>query len=199
MKVIGFNASPRKKSNTFTLVQSVLRGAESRGAEVRLVNLHELEMKGCIGCEACKKDLGKCAQKDEISPILRELIETDAIVLGTPVYWWHVNPQMKMLTDRFYCYILEGLDKETGEVTFETAFPGGKKFVMVTSRADVEIPTVFPELYDCLSQWLKMIAAVLGAGSTEFVNHYGSDNDRKSAQNNADLLAQAEAVGASLV
>jgi multimeric flavodoxin WrbA len=199
MKVIGFNASPRKNGNTVTLVEAVLKGAEAKGAEVRLVNLHELKMKGCIGCEACKKDPGKCAQKDDVSPILQELKEVDAVVLGTPVYWWHVNPQLKMLTDRFYCYILEGLDPETGEVKFETSFPGGKKFVVVTSRADVEPPTVFPDLYDCMNQWLKMITGIMGSASTEFVNHYGSLNDRNAAKNTVPLLAQAESAGASLV
>jgi multimeric flavodoxin WrbA len=199
MKVIGFNASPRKNGNTVTLVKAVLKGAEARGAEVRLVNLCELEMRGCIACEGCKKDLGTCVQKDDLSPILRDLKEADAIVLATPVYWWHVTAQLKMLTDRFYCYFLEGLDPETGEPKYETAFPGGKKFVVITSRGDPEPPALFPELYAHMFAWLKMITTVLGAASTEFVNHFGSLNDRKSAGKNASLLAQAESVGASLV
>ena len=199
MKVIGFNGSPRKGGNTVTLVKSVLKGAEERGAEVRLVNLHELNMKGCLACEGCKKDLGKCVQKDDLSPILQELGEYDAIVLGTPVYWWHVNPQFKMLTDRFYSYVSEEIIPETGEVKFETVFPGGKKFVVVTSRSDVEDATLFKELYTYLFEWLKMLTAVMGASSTEFVNHYGSLNDKASARNNAELVAQAKSVGAALV
>ena len=199
MKVIGFNGSPRKGGNTVTLVKSVLKGAEERGAEVRLVNLHELNMKGCLACEGCKKDLGKCVQKDDLSPILQELGECDAIVLGTPVYWWHVNPQLKMPTDRFYSYFSEEISPETGEVKFETAFPGGKKFVVVTSRADVEDATLFKELYTHLFEWLNMLTAVMGASSTEFVNHYGSLNNKESAKNNAELVAQAKSVGASLV
>ena len=199
MKVIGFNASPRKKGNTDTLVKSVLKGAEEKGADVRLVNLHELKMKGCLGCEGCKKKLGTCVQKDDLSPILQELMEVDAIVLGTPVYWWHVNSQLKMLTDRFYCYFLEEQNPETGDVQFTSVFPGGKKIVFVTSRADVETAELFPELYDYLFEWLKMLPTVMGASSTEFVTHYGSRNDRNSAKNNAELLARAESVGASLV
>ena len=48
MKIVGFNASPRKNGNTMTLVETVLKGAASKGAETRLVNLHELNMKGCM-------------------------------------------------------------------------------------------------------------------------------------------------------
>ena len=198
MKVIGFNASPRKKGNTVTLVKSVLKGAESKGAEVRLINLHQLKMKGCLACEKCKEHLGKCAQKDDLSPILQDLKECDAIVLGTPTYWWHVNPQLKMLTDRFYCYFAEETNPETGEINFQTVFPGGKKFVVVTSRGDVEDAQLFPELYAHMFEWLKMVTGAMGASSTEFVNHFGSFNDKDSAKNNTDLMARAESLGASL-
>jgi len=44
MKVIGINASPRKKANTQTLVGAILAGASEKGAETRLVNLRELNM-----------------------------------------------------------------------------------------------------------------------------------------------------------
>ena len=199
MKVIGFNASPRKKGNTATLVQTVLKGAEGKGAEVRLVNLHQLKMKGCLACEKCKEHLGKCAQKDDLSPILQALMEYDAIVLGTPTYWWHVNAQLKMLTDRFYCYISEETNPETGETKFDTVFPGGKKFVVVTSRGDLEDAQLFPELYTHMFDWLKMVTGVMGASSTDFLNHFGSFNDKDSAKNNVGLMARAESVGASLV
>ena len=198
MKVIGFNASPRKNGNTTTLVKAVLKGAEGKGAEVRFVNLHRLKMKGCLGCEGCKKDLGKCVQKDDLSPILQDLKEYDAIVLGTPTYWWHVNPQLKMLTDRFYCFISEEANPETGEINFRTVFPGGKKFVVVTSRGDVEDAQLFPELYKHMFEWLRMVTGVMGASSTEFLNHFGSFNDKDSAKNNTDLLARAKSIGASL-
>ncbi len=199
MKVIGFNASSRKKGNTVTLVETVLKGAEENDAEVKLVNLRELEMKGCIACEGCKKELGKCVQKDDLSPILEELVTYDAIVLGTPVYWFHVTGQLKMLTDRFYCYFSEEIDPETAEIKFDTVFPGGKKFAVVTSRGDVEPAVLFPELYEHLTEWLKMMTAVMGASSTEFITHYGSLNDKDSAENDAELIAKAKSVGASLV
>jgi|YNPNPStandDraft_1061719.scaffolds.fasta_scaffold07145_6 multimeric flavodoxin WrbA len=199
MNVIGLHASPRRNGNTETLVRAVLRGAESQGAQVRLVSLYDLKMNGCLGCEGCKKDLGRCVQKDDLSPILAELGGYDAVVLGTPVYWWHVNGRFKMLTDRFYCYFREEADPATGEVRYETAFPAGKKFVVVTSRGDEEKAQLFPELYGYLSEWLKMLTAVMGASRTEFIHQYGSGNDKDAARKDASLMARAEAVGASLV
>ena len=61
MNVIGINASPRKRANTQTLVETILDGAAQAGAQTRLVNLRELSINGCIGCEGCKKKPGHCA------------------------------------------------------------------------------------------------------------------------------------------
>ena len=94
MKVIGFNGSPRKNANTATLVETVLKGAASKGAETRLVNLNELNMRGCQGCEVCTKEPGQCAYEDDLTPLLEELKECDAIVLGSPIYWFRVSAQL---------------------------------------------------------------------------------------------------------
>ncbi len=47
MKVIAINGSPRKKWNTAQLLNKALEGAKSQGAETELVNLYDLEYKGC--------------------------------------------------------------------------------------------------------------------------------------------------------
>ncbi|UCD56485.1 MAG: flavodoxin family protein [Candidatus Hydrogenedentota bacterium] len=199
MKVIGFNGSPRKGANTETLVKAVLKGAAGKGAETRLVNLNELSIKGCQGCDACKNDLGTCVQKDDISPLLQEMKECDAIVLGTPIYWFHVSSQFKALIDRFYCFFGWEPDPDTGELKEITTFPKDKKFVIVTSRGDEENTKVLPQLYGYIHEWLNIIAAAMRSSSTEIINHYGSWNLKDSALNDSDLIARAESVGASLV
>lgn len=40
MKVIAINGSPRKDSNTGTLLKSALEGAESEGAQTEIINIH---------------------------------------------------------------------------------------------------------------------------------------------------------------
>ncbi|RJP74142.1 MAG: flavodoxin family protein [Candidatus Abyssobacteria bacterium SURF_17] len=194
MKVIGLNGSPRKNANTSTLVEAVLKGAAAKGAETRIVNLNELKMQGCQGCEACKKKPGECVRKDDLSPLLQEIGECDAIVLGTPIYWFHVSAQTKTLIDRFYCFLGEEKNSETGETNSYFVFPSGKKFVIVTSQGDEN-----PELYQPALDWLNLVATIMGAASTEFITHCGSANDKASARNNAELMAKAESVGASLV
>ena len=199
MKVIGINASPRKKANTQTLVEAVLDGAAERGAETRLVNLRELKINGCLGCEGCKKHLGKCVQKDDLTILLQDMTTYDAIVMGTPVYWYHVTAQFKMLVDRLYSFLEFGENPETGEPTLKSEFPSGKKFLFIISRGDPEPTELFPQFYDHLNEWFNLIPLSLGAGNYEFFHQYGSGIDRKSARNDPELLEKAKASGAGLV
>jgi multimeric flavodoxin WrbA len=199
MKVIGINASPRKNANTQTLVEAVLKGAAEKGADTRLVNLRELNINGCVGCEGCKKHLGKCVQKDDLTTLLQELTAYDAIVMGTPVYWYQVTAQFKMLVDRLYSFMAFGENPETGEPTVDSAFPTGKNFVFIISRGDPEPAAMFPQLYDHLDEWFNLVPLSLGAGNYEILHQYGADMDRKSAVNDAELLEKAKISGAGLV
>jgi len=199
MKVLGINASPRKNANTQTLVEAVLQGASKKGAQTRLVNLREMKINGCLGCEGCKNHLGRCVQKDDLTTLLQEMTGYDAIVMGTPVYWYHVTSQFKMLVDRLYCFMELGENPETGEETIRSAFPTGKQFVFLISRGDPEPANIFPQLYDHLNEWLNLIPLSLGAGKYEFFHQYGAHIDRKSAKNDAGLLEKAMAVGLGLV
>jgi multimeric flavodoxin WrbA len=104
MKVIAFNGSPRKKWNTATLLEKALEGSASRGAEIELVHLYDLDFKGCQSCFACKtkgsKSYGKCAIKDDLTPILKKIEEIDAIILGSPIYFGTVSGEMRSFMER---------------------------------------------------------------------------------------------------
>ena len=199
MKVIGINASPRKGANTATLVETVLKGAAGRGAETKLVDLRKLDMKPCIGCDKCKENLGHCVQKDDLTPLMEEMATYDAIVFGTPVYWFHVTSQFKTLVDRFYCYYGFEVDPETNKSTETLAFPPGKKVVFITSRGDPEDKKDFDVYYNHLNEWLQVVGMAFLAGSIEFIHQYGTWNAKDAARKNAELLARAGSVGASMV
>lgn len=198
MKIIGINASPRKKANTQTLIEAALVGAAEKGAETRLVNLRELKINGCVGCEGCKKQLGKCVQTDDLTPLLQEMTTFDAIVLGTPVYWYHVSAQFKMLVDRLYSFFELGADPQTGAQTIKSAFPGGKNLLLVVSRGDDEPSPMYGQFYKHLDEWLNIVPFALGAKNFECLHQYGAHLERKSAANDAGLLQKARAAGAKL-
>ncbi len=198
MKVIGINASPRKKANTQTLIEAALAGAADKGAETRLVNLRELQINGCLGCEGCKKQLGKCVQKDDLTPLMQEMTTFDAIVLGTPVYWYHVSAQFKILVDRLYSFFDLGVDPQTGKTTIKSAFPAGKELLMFISRGDPEPAPMYGQFYKHLDEWLNIVPFSLGAGQFEFIHQYGANLDRKSAANDVELIQKARLAGEKL-
>jgi multimeric flavodoxin WrbA len=199
MKVMGINASPRKSANTQTLVEAVLRGAAEKGAETRLIHLRELAINGCLGCEGCKQHPGRCVQQDDLTPLLQQMAASDAVVMGTPVYWFHVNAQFKMLVDRLYSFMEFGAHPETGEPIVRSAFPSGKTFVIIISRGDPEPPSMFPQFYDHLDAWLNLIPLTLGAGRCALIHQHGADIDRKAALNDPALMEKARQTGAGLL
>ena len=82
-KIYAVNGSPRKNGNTAQLLQKALDGAASAGAEVKLIQLADLNFSGCRSCFACKRlqnPAPGCALKDDLSEILKELLQADGII-----------------------------------------------------------------------------------------------------------------------
>ena len=104
MKIIGINGSPRKKWNTGTLVSKALEGAASNGAETELIHLYDYDFKGCVSCFACKtrdgESYGKCAVKDDMTPVYKAIREADGLILGSPIYFGDVSGEMRSFMER---------------------------------------------------------------------------------------------------
>ncbi|WP_410509552.1 flavodoxin family protein [Methanosarcina hadiensis] len=105
MKVIAINGSPRKTWNTATLLEKALEGAASEGAETEMIHLYDLDFKGCISCFACKlkdgKSYGKCAMRDDLTPVLEKLEDADAVILGSPIYLGTSTGEMRSFMERY--------------------------------------------------------------------------------------------------
>ena len=103
MKVLGIVCSPRKGGNTEILVGEALAGAEDFGADIELLTLADKNIYPCDGCESCTKTR-KCRIEDDMQAIYSKLSEADGIIFGTPVYFWSVSAQAKILIDRTYVF-----------------------------------------------------------------------------------------------
>ena len=110
MKIIGINGSPRKNNNTAILLKNALEGAATQGAETEIINLYDLNFKGCVSCFACKrkggKSYGKCAYRDDLSEVLEKILDADALVLGSPIYFESVTGEMQSFLERLMFPIL---------------------------------------------------------------------------------------------
>ncbi|MHC1631133.1 MAG: flavodoxin family protein [Methanotrichaceae archaeon] len=112
MKILGINGSPRgSQSQTLKLVESVLDGAKKAGAEIELVDLCKLKINYCDACGVCYKT-GKCIHEDDFNELYEKILNSDGLVLGSPVYFRSVTAQLKTLIDRMsdvmHCQLLNG-------------------------------------------------------------------------------------------
>lgn len=102
MFALAVNASPRKNSNTGILVDRVLQPLQDAGWETETVRIGAKPMSGCIACMQCYKLKNtRCSvTKDAFNDIFARMLEADAIILGTPIYFTDVTAELKALIDR---------------------------------------------------------------------------------------------------
>ena len=99
------DGGPRKNFNTASMLQKIAEGAAavSSEIEVKTIRLYGLDYKGCMSCMACKikgRASNVCKFKDALTPILEEIAEADALVLGSPIYFGDVTGQMRTFLER---------------------------------------------------------------------------------------------------
>jgi len=106
MKALAINGSARKNGNSATMLKHAVRGAEEAGAETELVNLYDLTYKGCTGCVSCKllggKSFGRCAQRDDLTPVLEKAIDSDVLFLASPIYFNDITGELRSFLERFW-------------------------------------------------------------------------------------------------
>ncbi len=103
----------RPKGNTAQLVGAFVKGAEEAGHLVEKVSLLKTEVKGCLGCNACR--YGKpCVQKDGFNELVPKIKGADLVVFASPLYFWTISSKLKAFIERFYCIAEEDADPPYG-------------------------------------------------------------------------------------
>jgi len=101
MKIVGILGSPRKGGNTETLLDLALGEAEKKGVLTDKIALRDKSIAPCDGCEGCT-ETGKCVIEDDAQDIYQVMLESDGMIWATPVYFWSMSSQTKLLMDRTY-------------------------------------------------------------------------------------------------
>ncbi len=103
-KILGIVGSPRKNGNTDILIDNALLGVSyNDNFTTEKVYLSDLNFKGCTGCEGCAKT-NKCVVKDDMQIVYEKIDSVDAIIFGSPTYFYNVSSLAKMFMDRLYAY-----------------------------------------------------------------------------------------------
>ncbi len=190
MRATGFVGSPIRGGNVDVLVDRVLAGAASRGAEIGKVFLNDLAIRPCQSCGIDNRS-GACRIDDDMRDVHRLLAESDVIVLGTPVYFDTVSAQMKLMIDRCNC-LTPLLSQPNGPPDFARRPPSGKRAVLVAVAGS-------RQQFRTLRVTVKGFLAWVGAELVEEVL-YGHDSTAAGAvANDPGILDTAFRAGARAV
>lgn len=100
MKIVIVNGSPRK-GNTYSAINALKSGIDTTNS-VEVIEADKLNISGCKGCNACQCTNG-CIAKDDTNMVVDKLVDADMIIFATPVYWWGITAQLKLVIDKCYC------------------------------------------------------------------------------------------------
>lgn len=102
MKVLMINGSPRANGNTAVALGEMEKIFAAEGIETELLQIGNRDIRGCIGCGACKKN-GKCVFDDLVNEAASKFEACDGLVVGSPVYYASANATLvAFLTRLFY-------------------------------------------------------------------------------------------------
>ncbi|HSB32859.1 MAG TPA: flavodoxin family protein [Nitrospirota bacterium] len=106
MKVLAFNGSPRRGGNTELLLGEAIRGVKEEGGDVQVYTLQTLNLKACMNCGHCDS-AGRCIIKDDMQAIHDEIRSADRIIVASPIFFFSVSAQTKIMIDRCQAFWAE--------------------------------------------------------------------------------------------
>lgn len=185
-KVLILMGSPRKQGNSATLARQVMAGAKSEGAEVESFYLHGMDIRPCTACESCRGETGNdCVIDDDMRILYPKLREADAIVIASPVYWFTVSAQTKLLMDRWYAF---------GSAEEEYAALAGKRIGIILTYGDVD-----PFASGAVNALRTFQDAFNYVGAEIVGTVYGSASEAGEIKANQELMEGAYELGKQLI
>lgn len=133
MKITILNGSPRQNGNTNAIVDSLSKGLRCNH-EVELINVTQKEVHGCIACNYCKSHDGVCVHRDDTNYLLQVLEGTDLILFASPVYWWGISAQLKLVVDKFYANQSKLKGKSYGIISVGAAELDNIQYKLISSQ-----------------------------------------------------------------
>ena len=103
-RVVAINGSPHEGfGNTSQMLAMLGQHLSQAGLELEEIFLSQHQIGFCTGCATCL-ETGACWLRDDYNAVVRSVLEADAVILASPVYFFNVTAQMKTFLDRSLGY-----------------------------------------------------------------------------------------------
>lgn len=109
-KIVVITGSPRKNGNSFAMTDAFIQAAEAKGHTVTRFDAAIKKLGGCHACETCFRTGKACSFDDDFNTIAPAILEADAVVFTTPVYWYSIPAQIKGVIDKLFSFVVGGKD-----------------------------------------------------------------------------------------
>lgn len=177
MKILAISSSPRRGGNSEVLCDEFLKGAAENGNETKKIRLADKKIAPCLACGGCA-GTHICVRNDDMAEIIDAMKAADVILLASPVYFYSVTSQMKMMIDRCFA---------------DYQAISGKKFVLTVTAADPQHSAADETLAD-LRGFLRCLP-----GATEIGTILGTGTWDKGDIYRHPSLEEAYKLGKSIV
>ena len=206
MKLLIVNGGPRLRGwNTAAMLEAAANGAREAGAEVETVNLYALDFKGCRSCFACQRvgAAARCAAQDALTPVLNRILEADALLVGSPIYFGDVTGQTRSFFERLW---FPGLSYDKARTAkYKKRIPVGLVFTM-NVPSDAQYEPLFSQLAATMKRFFGPTEVLTATDTLQFDDYskYVSDLFDAAAKRRRhetvfpEDLARAEALGRRL-
>jgi len=133
MKILSISCSPHRDGLTAQLIKEAAKGAKEAGADVEVVLLAQKDIKPCLACSnpPCWGEMDCKILDDDGLELRRMMNESDALIIGAPVYFLSANGLAKDFMDRMRYY------GESGKPAFPISVAGGTGKGCITTIQEI--------------------------------------------------------------
>ena len=110
MKIVILEGSPNKHGSSNLLAEHFIQGAKESGHIIEIIDTAHSNLHPCTGCIHCGYE-GPCVQKDDMEQFRKQILDADMMVFVTPLYYYGMSAQLKILVDRF-CAINSSINQK---------------------------------------------------------------------------------------
>lgn len=189
MKILAINGSGRGRGNTSELLETI-GSAMPINVDYDLIHLRDYDFGGCIGCEGCATS-NQCVIKDDMQKLYPLIEASDAIVLGSPTYFYNISAKMKAFIERMYVY--EVFDPEDRSVWVSATEASGLKYATVVAVCEQEDARDMGFTAEAMSMPLEALGYRV-VGTEKVLRLFG----KHEAKKNTEALAQMKKAGTKL-
>jgi len=134
MRITILNGEPDAGSAFDAYVHAFAETLRLAGSDVGVLELRDMELKGCSGCWGCwVKTPGECVKRDDSATVCREVISSDLVVWASPILMGFTSALLKRGTDQMIPLAHPYITIEGGEMHHLPRYASYPDFALLLS------------------------------------------------------------------